>query len=43
VCGFMDVHPDNIDLQALASELLSEIIVGYALLGMRRPRAELHP
>jgi hypothetical protein len=39
----LDVHPDDIDLQALASELLSEIVVGYAMLAMRRPRAAVHP
>jgi hypothetical protein len=35
------VYPDDIDLRALASELLSEIVVEYAMLAMRRPRAEV--
>jgi hypothetical protein len=39
----LDVYPDDVDLQALASQLLSEIVTGYAMLAMRRPRAEVHP
>ena len=39
----LDVYPEDVDRQALASELLSEIVVAYAMLAMRRPRAEVHP
>jgi hypothetical protein len=39
----LDVFPDDVELQALASQLLSEIVTGYAMLAMRRPRAEVHP
>jgi hypothetical protein len=39
----LDMYPDDIDLQALAAQLLSEIVCGYAMLAMRRPRAEVHP
>jgi hypothetical protein len=33
----LDVYGADVDLQALASVLLSELVTGYALLAMRRP------
>jgi hypothetical protein len=39
----LDVYPEDVDRQALASELLSAIVVAHAMLAMRRPRAEVHP
>jgi hypothetical protein len=40
----MDVHPDDVELQALASQLLSEIVAAFAMLRMRRPRCQVqHP
>jgi hypothetical protein len=43
VRAFLDVHPDDVELQALAAQLLSEIVCALAMLRMRRPRAEVHP
>jgi hypothetical protein len=33
----LDVYPDDVDLSALAAVLLSELVVGYAMLRMRCP------
>jgi hypothetical protein len=34
----LDVYPDDVDLQGLAAVLLSELVVGYAMLRMRRQK-----
>jgi hypothetical protein len=34
----LDLYPDDVDLQALAAVLLSELVVGYAMLRMRRQK-----